>query len=296
MEAKKKLADLTKSLNDKIFEFTHSEYDVKLRDINREYNTLIEQAKKVFTEKGKLNEAIKAINAKRQEEIDALDELDEKNKQAADSTSDLKDKTKELGDETKKTAEAVKETGETGVKAFESITVSIAKAGQQLHSFTEEAVAAAIANIKMKYYPAMMKLQDAVNESMGYGKKIAEANLALIKKNMQEQIDTILYGLKVYNQTMGQMTTSGSSSSFGSYQTGTDYVPKTGLYMLHKGEAVIPANQNTTNNNNTFSPNITINASGNSNAQDIAYEVKKVLEDSARQFKRTGYELIPGMG
>jgi ribosomal protein L12E/L44/L45/RPP1/RPP2 len=30
----------------------------------------------------------------------------------------------------------------------------------------------------------------------------------------------------------------------GSFATGTDYVPKTGLYRLHEGEAVIPANQN----------------------------------------------------
>lgn len=35
-----------------------------------------------------------------------------------------------------------------------------------------------------------------------------------------------------------------SNSSLASYATGTDYVPETGLYTLHKGEAVIPAAQN----------------------------------------------------
>jgi len=36
----------------------------------------------------------------------------------------------------------------------------------------------------------------------------------------------------------------GSSSSIPGYATGTNYVPETGLYLLHQGEAVIPAAQN----------------------------------------------------
>jgi hypothetical protein len=33
----------------------------------------------------------------------------------------------------------------------------------------------------------------------------------------------------------------------GSYKTGTPYVPKTGMYQLHKGEAVVPKEKNTMN-------------------------------------------------
>ena len=79
-------------------------------------------------------------------------------------------------------------------------------------------------------------------------------------------------------------------------QVGTPYVPKTGLYQLHKGEAVISKNQNTTNNSNSFSPSIVVNVSGSGNAQNIAYEVKKVLDESIRQFRRSGFELVPGRG
>jgi len=77
---------------------------------------------------------------------------------------------------------------------------------------------------------------------------------------------------------------------------GTPYVPKTGLYQLHQGEAVIPKNQNTTNNSNSFSPSIVVNVSGGGNASNIAYEVKKVLDESIRQFRRSGFELVPGRG
>ena len=73
---------------------------------------------------------------------------------------------------------------------------------------------------------------------------------------------------------------------FGSYQTGTSYVPQTGLYKLHQGEAVIPANQNTYDNRRssqqvTYAPVININGA-NKSPQQIAAEVDKVLARRAR--------------
>jgi len=43
------------------------------------------------------------------------------------------------------------------------------------------------------------------------------------------------------------IATQGQNKSVGvpSYKNGTDYVPKTGLAMLHKGEKVVPAKENT---------------------------------------------------
>lgn len=40
----------------------------------------------------------------------------------------------------------------------------------------------------------------------------------------------------------------GSKGVLDSFQSGTDYVPQTGTYQLHKGEAVVPAHQNPSNN------------------------------------------------
>lgn len=55
-----------------------------------------------------------------------------------------------------------------------------------------------------------------------------------------------------------------------SYASGTPYVPKTGIYQLHQGEAVIPASQNKTASTINFSPSIVVNGSNGSGiASDI---------------------------
>ena len=52
--------------------------------------------------------------------------------------------------------------------------------------------------------------------------------------------------VKAFNDIMSKIPFIGGSSSgaLGAYATGTSYVPETGLYVLHQGEAVIPAAQN----------------------------------------------------
>ena len=187
--------------------------------------------------------------------------------------------------------------GILGGKGWDDITVKIKHATVALNNFTKEGLAAAIATIKMKFYPIILDLQNIINTTTGIFKKIAEANLEAIKKTMYEQIDILKYGLDVYNKTLAQMGGAGGNKNIlGSFQTG-GIVPKTGLYMLHKDEEVKRANQNSYDySTKTFSPNVNLTVSGGGNAQNIAYEVKKVLEDSARQFRRSGFELVPGRG
>ncbi len=64
----------------------------------------------------------------------------------------------------------------------------------------------------------------------------------------------------------------------GSFQSGTDYVPQTGPYLLHKGEAVVPANKNISN-----SVNVNMNGS-NLNANDVANMIANKLNNELRRF------------
>jgi len=105
---KEKLADMTKSLTDKIFEFTHTDEEIKLRDINREYDLLIENAKEVFTGYNEQRLAIEAINKKRQEEIDALKEASGLKEKDKDLNKDLGKSYDDLGNKIEGTTKKYK--------------------------------------------------------------------------------------------------------------------------------------------------------------------------------------------
>jgi len=52
--------------------------------------------------------------------------------------------------------------------------------------------------------------------------------------------------ISIVNSILGAVgSVTGAQSSLPAYATGTSYVPETGIAILHKGEAVIPASQNT---------------------------------------------------
>jgi len=271
----------------------------------------------------KLGVAIKDVNKWYDLQIAKLNEL---NPELDETTGKLKE-----------AGEAAEKVGILGGKGWDNLTISIKKATVSLSNFTKEGVAAAIATIKMKFFPIINDLINDINNMTGIWKKMAEANLASIRKTMQDQIDTILYGLDVYNDELNKLggatnslanttasATNSMANSWGnvadaaeavsssvsgtwtpgagggagwtSYQHGTPYVPKTGLYQLEKGERVTPANQNTYNNNNTFSPTVNLSVQGGGGSKSIAQEVENVLYDMGRQFKRRGFEIIPGRG
>jgi TP901 family phage tail tape measure protein len=68
---------------------------------------------------------------------------------------------------------------------------------------------------------------------------------------------------------------------------GTDYVPSTGVYQLHKGEAVIPAGQNS-GGVTIGNISITIPVKTNASPQDIAKAVTIALDSQIMQYDSTG--------
>lgn len=69
------------------------------------------------------------------------------------------------------------------------------------------------------------------------------------------------------------------------YQNGTSYVPETGLAYLHKGEAVIPADQNT----GGLTVPITLNYSGSANKNDVDAMLAVIQNDI--KYGKTGMVL-----
>jgi lambda family phage tail tape measure protein len=74
----------------------------------------------------------------------------------------------------------------------------------------------------------------------------------------------------------------------GSFATGTDYVPQTGLYRLHQGEAVVPAAQNTSDAQSArpITTNISFSISGQTDArtqQQIAAQTGLAVQRALRR-------------
>jgi len=66
----------------------------------------------------------------------------------------------------------------------------------------------------------------------------------------------------------------------GEYQNGTDYVPRTGPYLLHQGEKVIPAGESEAGSQ---SFNMTFNITGGGNVQELAAEVMRLIQTESRR-------------
>ena len=307
-EAARSLADAYKTITDKIYELTHTPMENAIYKLDEQKQAYIA-----------LGVEIGIVNEWYDLQIAKLHELNPE----LDTTAD---KLKEVG-------EAGAKAGEEIADSFTKVIGTIDLSTQALSNFTKEGVAAAIAAIKMKFLPLIRQAVKDLNWARAHFSRFwgyQQTALDNLVNAMDSAIDNVMLGYGVYQdvlESLGgstQQATNSMVNSWGnvsdaiadtaesisnagtfqagtstagwgtsSYQTGTPFVPKTGMAMLHRGEAVIPANQNTYNNTQNNTINI---PSQGGNVQLIAKAVEKVLYETGRQFKRRGFEIIPGRG
>lgn len=81
------------------------------------------------------------------------------------------------------------------------------------------------------------------------------------------------------------------------HQTGIKYVPRKAFYGLDPGERVLTKEENIKyDQQKSYSPTVNITVQGDGDASKIKQIVEQALEESARQYSRKGYELVPGIG
>ncbi|MDR2018571.1 MAG: hypothetical protein LBQ00_06850 [Syntrophobacterales bacterium] len=77
----------------------------------------------------------------------------------------------------------------------------------------------------------------------------------------------------------------GGAGVLGSYATGTDYVPRTGPYLLHQGEAVIKASQNTGGRSINITFGDIVVSGVDKDARQIAREIAPVIRDEIKRLE-----------
>ena len=125
-----------------------------------------------------------------------------------------------------------------------------------------------------------------------YGKNIASVGSGKAEELLAEGYDVFEIPSNTPTQQPGQIL-----SEIPQLATGTPLVTKAGVAQIDKGEAVLTPEQNKAYQAgaNSYSPTVYVTVQGNGNVDDIKEAVLKALEESTRQFNRTGNVLIPGM-
>lgn len=125
-----------------------------------------------------------------------------------------------------------------------------------VEAFDFSPVAEGLANIRTSVSDAVMQISSmptTISQAMGgYGAPIPEVSQILSGLRDQEVFGGSLAGWL----SLGARFDS-PGGSLGSYAAGTDYVPRTGIYMLHQGEAVITSGENS-KSGKSGAPNVNI--------------------------------------
>lgn len=79
---------------------------------------------------------------------------------------------------------------------------------------------------------------------------------------------------------------SGAASILGSFASGVDYIPKTGLYRLHKGESVVSAAANNGSAGRSVTLNMPVTFTGQQNSQSVSQGLVKAGRQLQRELAR----------
>ncbi len=112
--------------------------------------------------------------------------------------------------------------------------------------------------------------------------------LKTLGKTIYENLPTTKLGEKI-GESLYKAEENVGYPQLGQYQLGTPYVPKTGSYILHRGEAVTSASMNRTTNQYNKPVNISNVFNITGGMEDILNTLKAKVDESLKQSQMRGY-------
>jgi len=256
-EAYERYADAMQPIEDRLYELSHTEEEVA--------------AKNLLNKKNSLEETIKAAELSAEKEKAELTKIQEWYDQEIEL---IKGKLEEERDALIETAKQSEESATVQKKAIEGIKDEYDELIDKIGEMEEAAKKAAKAIAFALELEAWHEAHPTTPEEEAY-----------IAAHQEEHPEAV------------------------SHQRGTPYIRRTGIYKIHEGEAVFPKkynpfsrgtlsnvfNNQRSSNTNSYSPSVTVNILGGGDASEIKRAVEQALAESARQYNRRGFELVPGM-
>ena len=203
-------------------------------------------------------------------------------------SNEIKDGDKVLLGQAEAAAVAINKITSLGTQLEAEKAAQIAK--QQETIATLESTMATAKNMITEYQAKIVELDGTVNAltrtfSLTM-KDEASGTIAAVKSELDKLRDkTITVTVRYQSEGGG----GGATAPSGSFASGTDYIPATGLYLLHKGEEVkntarVNAENKTTNNSAAynFSGNIVLpNVTNQTSARELFTEFQKLARRQA---------------
>ena len=167
-------------------------------------------------------------------------------------------------------------------------------------------VVAAVAALGVAWATNFGGIRDITKSVWEFVKSVFDKLVKFISDSF-ERLKKIIAAIKKVVAGIGGETTTGAinvqssivqaTKGLPTHQEGISYVPKTGPALIHEGEGVLSKAENKAYQAGakSYSPTVYVTVQGNGNVDDIKEAVNKALEESTRQFNRTGNVLIPGM-
>jgi TP901 family phage tail tape measure protein len=145
-----------------------------------------------------------------------------------------------------------------GTEEASSLTIEELKAQLEQAQITYEQDLAAAEAAEKFYKKQESQLEEEYNSILGI-----QTSLSVSLPQIRALLSSLVTAQYRSSSLMEKYVRSSSPSLYGSYATGTDYVPKTGPYLLHQGEAVVPAKQVQTETSRLLSVLISETKAGN---------------------------------
>ena len=267
-------------------------YEKQLEAINVKYDEAIEKIKTYITNEDELKAAIDKLNQGKEAEITLLERQKTELDKIAEAYKTYIEAMKSVEDRLFELTHTQREAELRQLNTKKAKLIEIAKQAEL--SAKEEIVA--IKEI-MDWYKKELGLLSQIKEGKRYnvfdksGANFASVGSEKAQQMLNEGYNVMEIPSNTPTQQPGQILT-----EIPKLQHGTPYVPKTGLYQLHQGEKVTPASQNKYNydQRQSFSPVISISIAGDGDERKIKRVVDLALNESVKQFRRSGFELVPG--
>jgi len=194
IEAQEKLTNTTKTITDRIYELTHTAMENNIRKLDEQKQEYIN-----------LGVAIEEVNQWYDAEIVKLNEVNQAKEETLNKNIEVAESIKPIIEKTKEATEATKQLADIGASAFDGFTTQIKRATTAMSSFTKEAIAAAITQIKMKFFPVLQDLYASLETAGHAFGSLIQGQIDKVNRMMNEQIATVMYGMETYEEELAKL-------------------------------------------------------------------------------------------